>query len=64
MSLEDAKEEQLWLCHTIGFLIHRDKSKIIVASELVNDNDVEEVTTIPMRTVKRIIYLKTPKERT
>ena len=52
--VERAREYELGEIETIGFQVHRNRQKVVVALNRDKDGDVSDVITIPMSCVKNI----------
>lgn len=58
-SLYDAQQADIIVCITLGYLIKKDRRKIVIASSIRKDSErVEHTTTIPRTWVVKITPLK------
>ena len=53
----DIKDAKLAVMRTIGFLVYKDKEKVILG-RMENTEYEDELFVIPTKTIKKIIYLK------
>lgn len=59
MPIEDAREEELYLRESVGFLVRKGKTKITLSMTYDHkDKNVDVITIIPRAWVKEIIELK------
>ena len=57
-SLEDFKQEEMLVCESIGWLLDRNRERILIAGTRCDNDDWAERHTIPMACVKKIRRLQ------
>lgn len=59
-----AKNDKAYMRRTVGYLVNRDKTKVVLAMTYDNDQDsgeeheVDDRLTVPLRMVKKVRYLR------
>lgn len=56
--LYEAQQANLVVCITTGYLIKKDRRKVVIASSLNASTRVEHTTTIPRTWVVEIVFLQ------
>lgn len=56
---DDPTETTILKGFSLGYLLKKDKTQVLIAAELFENGDLRQITAIPTACVKKITLLKT-----